>query len=315
MPLNDYLRSKTQVIVIGEAGSGKSSLLRFLALDILAEDPVLESVRERFANATPVGLPFALWVRLSIDRGTPVSMEDAVAEFFRSQGETDLSEDIGRVINSQNILLLVDGLDESPDATATRTLIAVLTAMSGRNGISIIATSRPHGARNLREFAGSWERCNLAAFSDAQRRALAHLWFGVLERFEAGSSGAEAHIKARAEKKADAFITALQVNSGIGSLSQTPLFLLAFLSLHRHGHTLPRNRFAASREIVDQLMEHQPGRRDINALSTRVSVGDSRLRNRVIADFAFALQAGELRGAMPDAATEEEALVRATALI
>jgi len=66
------------------------------------------------------------------------------------------------------------------------------------------------------------------------------------------------------------------------------------LSLHRRGHALPRNRFAASREIVEQLMEQQPQRRDRSALATRSPADEPRLRDRIIADFAFALQAGEL---------------------
>ena len=128
----------------------------------------------------------------------------------------------------------------------------MLTALADRTGIPIVATSRPHGARNLGELAGSWDRCDLAALSDEQRHALASLWFGVLEKLEAGSSATQSQIRARARRKADAFITALQLNAGIGRLSQTPLFLLAFLSLHRRGQTLaekpvrrkPRNRRA-----------------------------------------------------------------------
>ena len=62
-------------------------------------------------------------------------------------------------------------------------------------------------------------------------------------------------------------------------------------------------------------MEHQPARRDVSALATRSPAGEPRMRDRVIADFAFALQAGELQGSIPDAATEEDAVARAAALI
>ena len=316
IPLNDYLTSPTQALIVGEAGSGKSSLLRFVALDILADAPVLKSVKERRMRAIPVWLPFALWARMSVERGTPVPIEDAVSEFFRSQGETELAEDMQRAVcGKKGIVLLVDGLDEASDATAARSLLAVLTVLADRSGIPIAATSRPHGARNLGELAGSWDRCDLAALSDDQRRALASLWFGVLENLETGSTATQSQIRARARRKADAFIKALQLNAGISRLSQTPLFLLSFLSLHRRGQTLPRNRFAASREIVEQLMEHQPSRRDTSALATRSPAGEPRMRDRVIADFAFALQAGELRGSVPDAAPEEDAVARGAGII
>jgi NACHT domain-containing protein len=315
VPLDEYLKSQSQALIVGEAGSGKSSLLRFVALDILADEPILGAVKARLQKAIPVWLPFALWVRMSVDRGAPTSIEDVVAEFFRSQGEGGLADDMRRAVSGQRIVLLVDGLDEASNPTAARTLVAVLTALASRTGIPILATSRPHGTRDLSELAGNWDRCNLAALSDEQRHALAGLWFAVLESFEGGASATPSQIRARAKRRADAFVTALQLNAGISRLSQTPLFLLAFLSLHRRGQTLPRNRFAASQEIVEQLMEHQPRRRDMSALATRSSAGEPRMRDRVIADFAFALQAGELRGSIPDAATEDDAVARAANLI
>jgi hypothetical protein len=315
VPLDEYLSSRTQALIVGEAGSGKTSLLRFLALDILSEQPVLKVAKERFKSAIPVWLPFALWVRMSVERDTPAPIEDVIFEFFRAQGEAGLADDMRRAVLGKGIVLLVDGLDEATNATAAQTLVAVLTVFVNRSGIPVFATSRPHGARNLSRIGGSWDWSDLAALSDEQRHALARLWFGVLESFEAGSSATQSQIKSRANRKAAAFISALQVNAGITRLSQTPLFLLAFMSLHRRGQNLPRNRFAASQEIVDQLIEHQPRRRDVSALSTRSSSDEPRLRDRVIADFAFALQSGDLRGSIPDAAAQEEAVARAARLI
>ena len=313
MPLDEYLKSQSLALVVGEAGSGKTSLLRFLALDILADAPVLNSVKERYARAMPVWLPFALWARMAVERAVPV--EDAVFEFFRAQGDAELAEDMRRAIRSKKIVLLVDGIDEASDATVARSLVAVLATMARTTALPIIATSRPHGAQNLGELAGGWDRCNLATLSDAQRLALARLWFEVLENLEAVSGATSSQIRGRARRKANDFIKALQLNAGISRLSQTPLFLLAFLTLHRRGQTLPRNRFAASREIVEQLTEHQPRRRDISTLATRPPADEPRMRERVVADFAFALQAGELVGSIPDAATVEDAVARAAALI
>jgi hypothetical protein len=156
VPLGDYLKSQSQALIIGEAGSGKSSLLRFVALDILADQPTLEAVRSRFPKRIPVWLPFALWVRMSIERGAPVPIEHTVSEFFHSQGEAALADEMRRAVCGQDIVLLVDGLDETSDATAAQTLVAVLTALASRAGIPILATSRPHGARDLIGLANSW---------------------------------------------------------------------------------------------------------------------------------------------------------------
>lgn len=313
VPLDEYLCSRKQTLIVGEAGSGKTSLLRFLALDILSEQPVLKVTRERFARAIPAWLPFALWARMSADRESPAPIEDVVAEFFRAQGEASLADEMRRAVLGKRVVLLVDGLDEASDAAAAQTLTTILTAFVDRNNIPVVASSRPHVARNLT--VGSWDRSTLAPLSDAQRHALADLWFGLLERFEGGPGTPPAQVAARARRRADRFAKALRINAGIARLSQIPLFLLAFLGLHRRGHGLPRNRFAASQEVVAQLMEHQPRRREISVLATRSLSGEPRLRNRVIADFAFALQTGDLQGSIPDAAAEDRAVARAAALI
>lgn len=313
--LDDYLYSRAQTLIVGEAGSGKSSLLRFLALDILSDKPTLKVSKERYKGALPVWLPFALWARMSVDRGSPAPIEDVVETFFRAQGAADLADQMRRAVFSKGIVLLVDGLDEALDPTAAQTLIAVLTVFVEQRGIPVVATSRPHGMRYLSGLGGSWDHSQLAPLSDIQRQALAILWFRVLEGFETESNISQAQIRAHAKRKADAFIAALTANAGITRLSQTPLFLLAFMNLHRRGLNLPRSRFAASKEIVDQLMEHQPRRRDVNALTTLSSSRESRLRDRVIADFAFALQSGELSGSIPDAAAEEQAVARGSRLI
>jgi hypothetical protein len=315
MGLDEYLGTRTRSLIVGAAGSGKSSLLRFLALDILSIRPVLQATKDRHKSSLPVWLPFALWARMSADRGAPVPIEDVVGEFFRAQGEPRLAENMRRAVAGKGIVLLVDGLDEATDPTAAQTLIAVLTAFIDRNNIAMVATSRPHGARNMMGLGGSWDRSVLAPLSDDQRHALAVLWFGVLERFEAASGAVPSQINVRARRKADAFIAALHGNPSISRLSQTPLFLLSFISLHSRGQNLPRSRFAASKEIVDQLMEHQPRRRDVSALSTHSTSSEPRLRDRVIADFAFALQSGELRGSIPDAAAESDAVARGARLI
>ena len=125
LPLDDYLKSPTQALIVGEAGSGKSSLLRFVALDILADAPVLKSVKQRFATRHS-GVAAVRAVGAHECRAERAGLhEDAVSEFFRSQGETELAEDMRRAVCGQEgIVLLVDGVDEASDVTAARSLVA-----------------------------------------------------------------------------------------------------------------------------------------------------------------------------------------------
>ena len=185
---------------MGEAGSGKSSPLRFIALDTLSDRPVLKATRDRNKGVLPAWLSFALWVRMSADRGAPVPIEDVIAEFIRTQGEADLAEDMRRAVRGNRIVLLVDGLDEAIEPTAAQTLIALLTMFVDRRSVPVVATSRPHGARHLSGLGklGSFRPCTAIGY---QRRALANLWFGVLEKFEAELSATQLQSAPRARRE------------------------------------------------------------------------------------------------------------------
>ena len=258
IPLDEYLKSQSQALIVGEAGSGKSSLLRFVALDILADAPVLNSVKERFATCDPgvvtvraVGAHDRRTRRTGADRRCSF-------EFFRSQGDAELAEDMRRAVCGKGIVLLVDGIDEASDATAARSLVAVLAQMADQNSDS--------GRRDLAPArrAKLWVSSRAAGIAAIWRRYRAR---NVTPWPVCGSAcwkvwkpdrAPRLHKSSARKRKRRRSSRLCSLMPAISRLSQTPLFLLAFLSLHRRGQTLPRNRFAASREIVEQLMEHQP---------------------------------------------------------
>jgi len=84
--LNRFLASEERAIISGQAGAGKSALLRFLALDILSDAPLLESVRAKYSQHIPVWIPFALWTRMATENGDPPPVADVVTKFLHAQG-------------------------------------------------------------------------------------------------------------------------------------------------------------------------------------------------------------------------------------
>lgn len=312
MTVDRFLANNDRAIITGDAGVGKSTLLRMLALDILTDAPLFDCVRDRYADYIPVWVSFPLWARMASERVTPPPLEEAVTAFFLAQSQPVLADDMRKALGGSHIVLLVDGLDEATDSTAAQTVAALLSAFVEARGFPVLVTSRPHGLRAAGGFAGTWARAELALLSDAQRHALAKIWFRVIEELENEGVVDDARIESSAERRASTFTSALQRNPGIARLSQTPLFLLALMGLHRHGHQLPRSRFAAIDKIVEQLVEHQPQRRAIDSLQTVSSQVNARQRDRLLADFAFGLQSVELVGAVTDAATDDAAIARAT---
>ena len=315
LSVDQFLASEKRAVITADAGVGKTTLLRFLALDILSEAPEIEAVRNTYAGYIPIWVPFALWCRMAEGKDHPPPLEDVVHAFIKSQSDAAFANDVKLALGDIKIILLVDGLDEARGNTASETVLACLTTFVEMRGVPVIATSRPHGMRALSAISGSWARLRLAPLSEVKRDALALLWYRILERNQLGVGAATSTIETQAQHRANNFTSALARNAGISRLSFTPLFLVALLKLHRAGRDLPRNRFEASKEIVDQLLEHQPRRRAKDAVETKAPVLDIRLRDRLLEEFSYGLHCGELRGAVADGVFINDAVEHAAKLI
>ena len=314
LPIGGFLAEVPRAVITAEAGAGKTTLLRYLALDILSDSPTMRGVATRYAGFLPVWVPFGLWASMCEGKDRPPPLEDVAHAFIHALNEPETAESMRRVLRAGKFVLLVDGLDEASEQSVADALIVSLTVFAEQSGAPVIATSRPHGLKALSGIGGTWRRVRLAPFSDFQRSSLALLWYRILERHELERSATAAAVERQAKSRADNFIKALAASPGITRLAQNPLFLLALLKLHRLGRDLPRNRFDASKEIIEQLVEHQPKRRAKDALRL-APAQKMRQRDRLLEDFAFALHSGELRGAVADGALEADAVARGAALL
>lgn len=312
--LNRFLRGERRVLISANAGMGKTTLLRMLALDLLSEKPKSELAKNLAPDTLPVWVPFALWTRMAEGRDVPPALDEIVHAFFIAHSEPEIAAQMRAAVLGGRILLLVDGLDEAVSEPSARTVSTVLATQVEAKDFCVLATSRPHGVVATGGLPASWIRAELAPLTEDQRDALATLWFEALISVEGGKGTAKTK-KKRARARTVALAQALRRNPGIQQLAQTPLFLLALLQMHRQSQDLPRNRFAAIGKILEQLVEHQPHRRDSAALSARGSDLLPRQRDRLLAAFAFALQAGEFIAPINDAALQEEAVAKAAALL
>ena len=314
VPVGAFLAEVPRAVITADAGAGKTTLLRYLAIDILADAPTQRGVAARYPGYVPLWVPFALWARMCEGKDRPPPIEDVVHGFIAALNDSDTAEKTRRVLRTGRFILLVDGLDEASEQSVADALIVSLTVFAEQAGVAVIATSRPHGLKALSGLGGTWRRARLGPLSDHQRSDLALLWYRILERHELGSAATVVTVERQARGRADSFMKALAASPGITRLAQTPLFLLALLKLHRLGRDLPRNRFDASKEIAEQLIEHQPKRRAKDAM--RLAPGQKmRQRDRLLEDFAFALHFGEFRGTLADGAPEADAVARAARLI
>jgi excisionase family DNA binding protein len=268
-PADAWLRSGTNLLLVGGPGSGKSSLLRFLATDLLTEDPVLGGAAERWGTHLPVWVSFPLWTQLIIGEQAEVcSLSALLRAWLRSWDEERLWPLVEKALADNRLLLLVDGLDEWTNEDAARVALQRLEVFVAQRQIPSVAASRPHGLARLGSRPAGWVSGNLAGFSRDQQQRLASSWF----RFHDGAAAAPGADPGVADRDAgiatEAFLSELGGSPDLANLAQNPL-LLSLLIFHRVHHVrLPQTRFRAYESLVEHLLAIHPRRRRAAATVT-----------------------------------------------
>lgn len=279
-------------VIAGDAGFGKSTVLRVFALDLLEDGSHFPAVAQRWADCVPIVMPFAFWVRMVEKDETNISLPRAVEIWFR---KFDISNRlltlILRALEEQKALLLVDGLDEWSNEIAARSTIALLNTHIKTKSMPAILTGRPGGLARLGALDPLWRQARLATLSDNQQRALATIWFGYLHRGDQFGVGPTAAVRDQQVKmQVGNFFADLAQSGTLLMLSGVPLLLSGLIYLYLRQVTLPRNRFQAYEELVELLLEIHPSRRAQAALDRvpRFAVlADASLRKQTLAHLAY----------------------------
>lgn len=81
--VEDWLASGGRSLLIyGAPGSGKSTILRCLALDLVHGPRIFPRVGARFGSRIPLLIPFALWARLASRHGGEVGLQEVIRATF-----------------------------------------------------------------------------------------------------------------------------------------------------------------------------------------------------------------------------------------
>lgn len=264
--VDDWLASHERTFILGAPGSGKSALLRYVAIDLLATEPTMEGLARRWGGYLPVWVPFPLWTKLIAETGQAASLTDMLRDWVHGWNEEDLWPLVEQALEDDRLLLLVDGLDEWADRSAARIALDRLHVFVDRRAIPTIATSRPHGFTQLGIPGAGWQVATLVGLSPAEQRALAGIWFASWLR-STGRPGTDDDALARhAEAMVEAFHAELRGAPALQELAEIPLLLGLLISLKLQGATLPQSRFRAYDRLVEYLIFTHPERRRTAAL-------------------------------------------------
>lgn len=254
-----WIKDQQNCVVLGEAGYGKSAMLRHLALALLRQDDALAGQLEPTQlRRLPVWMSFAAFAA-AIDRKPDTSVEDHFREWLHQNSFDDVQALFARSLRSSEVLLLVDGLDEATTQVQAHHALDRIVSFAQATSAVVICTSRPRGFNTL-GVPATWANANLAALSDEQICELSARWFALTED-DVSTDGHFDDARRRAQGRAEAFLAAVHANARTHQLAQIPLLCQTLIELFRASHRLPEEREAIYGEIITLLLSRHPDAR------------------------------------------------------
>ena len=284
---DQWIGTEPLQVIVGDPGTGKSTLLRYLVLDLLSEEPRWRAVAERWGQCLPVWLPFHFFTqRVSGQTGASASVGEALKAWLDQNDAGQIWPLVQAAQLDQRLLLVVDGLDEWVNDEAGQYAVSALETFATARSIPLVVSSRPYGLSRLPLSAG-WAYKRIAPLTSYQQRRLAQHYFHAVLDSEERRSSLEV-----IERSLDDFLSQVRDAPGLRAISGTPLFLVLLVALHLSNvSTLPVERFDVYDQAVKLLVADHPRKRRMAASVTAPlqRLADSQLRV-ILARVAFVSQ-------------------------
>jgi hypothetical protein len=227
------------VVILGHPGSGKTFLLRWLAVS------AVESTL-RFGVSDPI--PLLISLATYAQAADPIGIYEYLKEMLL-EAKQPMAHWLDEAVAARRIFFLLDGLDEVGDEAARRQMTeAVELLRHAAKGCLVVLTSRIAGY--VDPLPG--QHLMLAPFTDEAVRKFLSRW---CELYAIDRTGESALNRESGRKEGEQLAQDVLANKEVRELARNPLLLTVLAIVHRAGVRLPDHRVELYEHATRVLVE------------------------------------------------------------
>ncbi|MDC3952782.1 NACHT domain-containing protein [Polyangium jinanense] len=257
VPVLDAVRDNRCLVIVGPPGSGKSSFLEWLQLQVAGVD-------EQLVLAGQQAIPLLLRMRQLVATELPIGSA-MVEKATGSRELVTIMPDgwLERQMKGGRVLLMIDGLDEVDPELRARFVIPWLEGLYKEYpGCQFVVSSRPVGYAEGALSALEFVEGNLLDFNDNQVHEYARHWCTAIRL---GRNEPEDEARQRGHDDGTQIVQSFESHAYVRNLASNPLMLSAIcLVNYFESGKLPEDRARLYQLCVEGLLHNWDKRRGIH---------------------------------------------------
>ncbi|MBK9713419.1 MAG: SUMF1/EgtB/PvdO family nonheme iron enzyme [Kouleothrix sp.] len=260
----ELIRHYPALVLLGDPGSGKTTVLRHLAMGfafarLQATDAGETTVEPELAWSGPLPLPILIQLRrFAAELDAPPAdagpLLTHVERMLAGDRHDALKQHLLTRLEAGEVLLMCDGLDEvADDARRTWAAQAVALFQSRFPRSRVVLTSRVYAYREPCLLPPPFQVATLQPLDQPAQNDFIARWYRAALLHGSGLASAEQ--AQAAEEKARDLVAALERRERLREIAGNPLLLTMIALVHQHRLRLPQQRAELYKECLLLLLE------------------------------------------------------------